>query len=196
MGWNVGIEIKRSTVHGRGVFATEHIPAGTKVWQVDAAMPVCTSDTLPRLRPRVLAEALYGGYLHEPSGLFLWYKDGMEFMNHADAGRANVGLHYWPKLQDDHCVALRDIEPGEELREDYRICLRAGLAPDHWMAPLYRSFCPRHYGFLLGLFASPEAAYPDTATEVGAKCRSVEISVSRKMGFDSTAPNPEARQAA
>ena len=99
--------------------------------------------------------------MHEPSGLFLWYTDGMQFMNHGDgrAGQRRPSL-LARSCEDDHIVALRDIEPGEELREDYRSCLRAGLAPDHWLAPFYRAFCPAHYRFLLELFASQEPSYP------------------------------------
>lgn len=115
-------------------------------------MHVCDSKTLPLLEPKLLTFALQAGYLHCPSGKFLWYTDGMQYMNHGAGARANVGLDYWPeRLRDDHLVALRDIEVGEELLEDYTFCLEGGLAPDHWMRPLYLKFCPWHYDFLLGL---------------------------------------------
>ena len=95
-------------------------------------------------------------------------------------------------------MALRDIEPGEELREDYRSCLRAGLAPDHWLRPLYRAYCPRHYRFLLGLFAPEKPIYPAVvAAEGGANLRNGRDQ--RRRGTPastSTAPNPQARQAA
>jgi len=198
LGWNVSIEVKRSTVHGSGVFAAERISAGTKVWQYDGSMNVCTRTSLAALPPETLSHALLAGYVHEPSGLFLWYTDGMDFMNHADERDANVGLDYWPQLKDDHIIAMRDIEPGEELREDYRNCLQAGLAPDHWLAPFYRCFCPSHYRFLLGLFGLEELAYPAAAVplDIGAKLRSVAMSASRNTGFDRTAAKPQARQAA
>jgi hypothetical protein len=196
LGWNVNVEVKRSAVHGSGVFAAEPISAGARVWQFDTSMRVCNRESLSRLAPSTLARALKAGYVHEPSGLFLWYADGMQFMNHGEGRAANVGLHYWPRLEDDHIVALRDIAPGEELREDYRGCLGAGLAPDHWLAPFYRAFCPAHYRFLLGLFAAEEPAYPAVAAEGGAKLRSVATKLSRNTGFERTAPNPDARQAA
>jgi hypothetical protein len=198
LGWNVNIEVKRSEVHGSGVFAAEPISAGTKVWQFDRSMHVCTRATMARLEPSTLSQALNAGYVHEPSELFLWYTDGMQFLNHADGRDANVGLHYWPRLTDDHIVALRDIAPGEELCEDYRNCLRAGLAPDHWLAPFYRVFSPAHYRFLLGLFGLAEPSYPVAvmALEGGAKLRRVATSASRNTGFERTAPNPQARQAA
>jgi hypothetical protein len=198
LGWNVNIEVKSSAIHGSGVFAAERIKAGTKVWQFDASMHVCTRTALARLEAATLRQALFAGYVHEPSGLFLWYSDGMQFMNHDDEQNANVGLGYWPALTDDHIVALRDIEPGEELREDYRNCLRAGMEPDHWLAPIYRAFCPSHYRFLLGLFGREEPAYPAAAAplEDGAKLRRIATSASRNTGFGRTAAKPQARQAA
>lgn len=198
MGWNVDVAFGRSAVHGTGVFARDLIPAGTKVWQFDASMQVCTRTSLARLDPETLSFALCAGYLHKPSGAFLWYADGMQFMNHGDGCEANVGLYYWPKLRDDHIVALRDIEPGEELREDYRMCLGTGLAPNHWLRPLYLAFCPAHYGFLLGLICSQALSYARAGTSMAGatKLRTVAISASSSTGFDKTAPNPDARQAA
>jgi hypothetical protein len=197
LGWNVNVEVKRSAVHGAGVFAAERIPAGTKVWQFDRSMHVCNRTSLARLDASTLARALKAGYVHEPSGLFLWYTDGMQFMNHGDGPAANVGLDHWPEIEDDHILALRDIEPGEELREDYRECLRAGLAPGHWLAPFYREFCPGHYRFLLELTGAEDPCYPlPLVAASGAKLRSVATSRSRKTGFDRIAANPHARQAA
>lgn len=196
MGWNVKVAFGYSAVHGTGVFAAERIPAGTRVWQFDHSMHVCTPRALARLDGDTIARALWAGYLHKPSGQFLWYSDGMQFMNHGDGGAANVGLRYWPSLEDDHVLALRDIEAGEELREDYRMCLEGGLGLTHWMRPLYLAHCPGHYNFLLGLFRADEAGYGAVAAMGGTKLRTVAMSASRYTGFASTAPNPAARQAA
>ena len=152
MGWHVDVEFRNSPVHGTGVFARRPIAAGTKVWQFDPTMHVCDARTLGNLAPADLRYALLAGYLHVPTGQFLWYEDGMQFLNHAATPVANVGLWTWPPLiQDDHCVALRDIAAGEELSEDYTFCLDGGLAPDHWMRAHYLAHCPEHYAFLLGL---------------------------------------------
>lgn len=198
MGWNVNIEVKHSGVHGTGVFAAEPISAGAKVWQFDSSMHVCDRWSLAKLTPSVLSRALHAGYVHAPSDLFIWYTDAMQFMNHGDRGQANVGINYWPELEQDHIVALRDIAPGEELLEDYHNCLRAGLAPDHWLVPFYRAFNPGHYEFLRALFAAEEPAYPVVAFPAagGAKRRIVAPSASRNTGLERTAAKPDARQAA
>lgn len=159
MGWKVDVEFKTSSVHGTGVFARRAIKAGTRVWQFDSSMQVCDSKTLPGLPPHEITYALHAGYLHEPSGKFLYYTDGMQWLNHGSGSIANVGLNYWPsRLRDDHLVALRDIAAGEELREDYTFCLEGGLGPDHWMRPLYLQYCPSHLEFLLGLERQKVAA--------------------------------------
>ncbi len=152
MGWKVDVEFKMSSVHGMGVFARRVIKSGTRVWQYDSSMQVCDSKTLPKLPPHEITYALHAGYLHEPSGKFLYYTDGMQFLNHGGDSTANVGLNYWPnRLRDDHLIALRDIQPGEELLEDYTFCLGGGLGQNHWMRPLYLRYCPWHYEFLLSL---------------------------------------------
>lgn len=154
VGWQVPVEFRRSHVHGTGVFTGRAIAAGTRVWQVDESMHVCDGPGLATLRPAELRFALHGGYLHGPSGRFLWYRDGMQFMNHRAAPDANVGLGTWPPLCDDHCVALRDIEAGEELFEDYTFWCGDGVRPEHWLHGLYAEHCPEHFAFLeqLGTF--------------------------------------------
>jgi hypothetical protein len=151
--WLVDVEFRTSPVHGTGIFARRAIKAGNVIWRYDEAMHACDQKTMAALSPRTIAYALHGGYLHQPSGKFLWYEDGMQFMNHGEGEIANVGLAFWPALQEDHTVALRDIGPGEELREDYGFWANGGLAPDHWLNPLYRQHCPGHMHFLRSLSA-------------------------------------------
>ncbi len=157
-------------------------------------MHVETRNTFGKLDGRLISYALKAGYLHPPSGRFLWYTDGMQYMNHAAGRQANVGLHYWPDLEQDHILALRDIEAGEELREDYSGCLAGGLAPDHWLRPLYLAFCRDHYEFLLGLGLAPVPSCD--SGRGGRNSRTVAINASSKTGFEITARNPEAKHAA
>lgn len=151
MGWNVAVEFKRSSVHGTGAFACEPIAAGTKVWTFDSRMQVCDLAALAALPPATLQFALHGGYLHYPSDKFVWYDDGMHFVNHAPGAASNIGIREWTPLEEDNCTALRDIAAGEELLEDYAFWSMLSLHPDHWLPKLYRDFCPGHYAFLVGL---------------------------------------------
>ena len=152
------MDFKKSGVHGTGVFARRPIAAGTRIWQFDRTMQVCDREAMYALSPRKLRFALHGGYYHKPSGMFLWYTDGMQYMNHASTPMANIGLAFWPPLDADHTVALRDIAPGEELFEDYTFWADGGLAPDHWLYRLYLEHCPEHYAFLCSLEALRVAA--------------------------------------
>ena len=120
----------------------------------------------------------------------------MQFINHGCGSEANVGLDYWPKLRNDHIIAFRDIEPGEELREDYGSCLAAGLAPGHWLRHFYLKHCPGHYDFLLRLRDTGDLFCADAGVGGRTNSRTVAISASSRMGFDRTARNPEAKHAA
>lgn len=158
MGWTVNVEFRPSSIHGTGAFARERIAKGTKVWVFDPGMKVCGLPELAALTPERLAFALHGGYLHHPSGRFVWYEDGMQFVNHADAPLANIGITEWTPLEQDNCTALRDIEAGEELLEDYAFWSIFSLDSEHWLRRLYRDFCPGHHAFLMSLDAKRRAA--------------------------------------
>ena len=93
--------------------------------------------------------ALHGGYLHYPAQRFVYYNDGMEYVNHATGTAANIGIREWTSLMEDNCSALRDIAVGEELLEDYTFWSILNLRTDHWLIDLYRSSCPEHYSFLV-----------------------------------------------
>lgn len=151
MGWRAKVTFGESRLHGTGVFAAEPIRKGTKVWVVARTMKICGPAQLGALPPEELQFALHGGYLHFPSQKFVYYDDGMEYVNHADGSAANIGITEWTPLLEDNCTALRDIAPGEELLEDYTFWSVLHLHRDHWLVDLYRDFCPEHYMFLASL---------------------------------------------
>jgi SET domain-containing protein len=158
MGWIADVEFRKSPIHGMGIFAKTRIPAGARIWEFDDSMQASRLPDLAALSPEELEYALLAGYLHQPSGRFIWYKDGMQYMNHADSPHANIGLNEWLPLQEDHCIALRDIEAGEELMEDYSFWSVCSLDQEHWLPKLYRDFCYDHYSFLTSLERRRRAA--------------------------------------
>ena len=149
MTWLAKVEFRESFVHGMGAFAVEPIRKGTKVWAVDPTMKFVGPADLRRLPANELEFALHGGYLHLPSQTFVYYDDGMEYVNHAYGYVSNIGIREWTPLMEDNCTALRDIEAGEELLEDYSFWSILHLYRRHWLIDLYRDFCPEHYSFLL-----------------------------------------------
>jgi len=158
MSWKVNVEMKPSTTHGTGVFATAPIRKGDLVWQFDNSMHACECGELLKLDRETLYRALLAGYLHEPSGKFIWYTDGMQFVNHADGDAANIATPEWLPLHEDKCIATRDIAPGEELFEDYGFWAIFNLDPGHLLLDIYRTHCPEHYNFMLALSQYREAA--------------------------------------
>lgn len=158
MGWTVNVGFRRSRVHGTGAFALEPIRKGTKVWSVDPTMNFMGPAELGGLPRDELRFALHGGYLHLPSQKFVYYADGMEYVNHADGERANIGITEWTPLMEDNCTALRDIDAGEELLEDYTFWSILQLRQDHWLIDLYHDFCPDHFAFLAEIERRRQAA--------------------------------------
>jgi SET domain-containing protein len=147
--WLTKVAFGKSHVHGMGVFALEPIRRGTKVWTVDPSMKFARAEHLCSLPADELRFALHGGYFHFPSERFVYYNDGMEYVNHAPAPIANIGIGEWTPLMEDNCSALRDIDVGEELLEDYTFWSILNLRRKHWLTDLYREFCPDHYFFLV-----------------------------------------------
>jgi len=158
MTWTSRVEFRKSPVHGMGVFAIEDIPAGTRVWEFDRKMMIADGpEALLRLPSPVRHFALHGGYLHHPSDRFVWYTDGMQYVNHAFGEMSNIGITEWTPLEQDNCTALRDIAAGDELLEDYSFWSIAKLPTDHWLRQVYADHCPHHYDFLLGLDGQKDA---------------------------------------
>jgi SET domain-containing protein len=109
----VPVRLGRSPIHGFGVFATQPIPAGTRVWEftdgVDYRIPA--ADVL-RCHEPWRTELLTYAY-RESSGDYILCGDSARFMNHNEE----------PSCDDSgdlYTVSLRDIAPGEELTCDYR----------------------------------------------------------------------------
>lgn len=136
-------EIKYSPEHGRGVYATQFIPAGTIVWNdnYDAIFPSqCAFKTfLTQISWEQGCDALQWCWGENPAESIDDYDsdgdyatddghsitlssvigcslDEGSFFNHSPEGTNNIGN------RDDtsrECIALRDIQPGEELTQDY-----------------------------------------------------------------------------
>ena len=81
----VAIEIKESEHHGRGVFAGEDIKEGSQVWGYSPDdCDAYTEGEMRAMPAEEIKELLWGGYLHEPSNLFVVGNDGNRFTNHSD----------------------------------------------------------------------------------------------------------------
>jgi hypothetical protein len=102
-----------SAIHGVGLVARERIKKGTRVWEFREGFDVkLTVEQLAALSPVARAQALHYGWWEEPFGCVVVSGDDDRFVNHSE----NPNVTWDGKV----CVAVRDIEPGEELTFDYR----------------------------------------------------------------------------
>ncbi|HVL46921.1 MAG TPA: SET domain-containing protein-lysine N-methyltransferase [Candidatus Thermoplasmatota archaeon] len=99
-----------SSIHGLGIFAVERIPAGTVVWDFDPPIDQrIRVDDLAKQPDHVQRYAAVYGY-REGEWIVLCGDDA-RFMNHSK--KPNCQSHAGAT------IARRDIEPGEELTDDY-----------------------------------------------------------------------------
>eukprot|EP00457_Paulinella_chromatophora_P012143 gb/GEZN01012332.1/.p1 GENE.gb/GEZN01012332.1/~~gb/GEZN01012332.1/.p1 ORF type:complete len:214 (+),score=33.03 gb/GEZN01012332.1/:226-867(+) len=139
--------IKESENHGRGIFATKPIKKGTMVWKFSRKdCKVFTKREMLRMAETVPAEEmkalLWGGFLHQASGLFLVLQDGEQFKNHND--NANCGGGDMETPDQEFACALRDIKAGEELTDNYRTFESAN---SEWVDKLMAKHCPDRHAF-------------------------------------------------
>ena len=106
--------VRPSPVHGLGLFAARPIRPGevVSVWTDEDV--ACDPAALEALPPAERALALRLGFVDPATGLFLLAAGGERFINHSEA--PNLAGH--PARVR---VAIREIEAGEELVEDYRV---------------------------------------------------------------------------
>jgi hypothetical protein len=112
----VKTRIGPSKVAGTGLFADEFISKGTPVWRLEPGFDVKLTQAQFDALPEVAQKAVLNYCYVEPNdGTYIMCMDDARFFNHSDVPNVSSGPG------DDHIDrALRDIEPGEEMTQDYR----------------------------------------------------------------------------
>eukprot|EP00054_Salpingoeca_dolichothecata_P006084 m.37266 g.37266 ORF g.37266 m.37266 type:complete len:161 (-) comp16201_c0_seq1:157-639(-) len=153
MGFCDGIEVRESAKHGKGLFATKFIPKGTIIWSFSGGKNL-VGDEPNQILKREELEAmgqsdadrlrtvLWGTYLHAPTGVCIELRDGGQYTNHSD--EPNLDGTNSRVAEEDMSVALRDIQPGEELTEDYRVYEDFTA---QWLVNLFKEYVPARYEF-------------------------------------------------
>ena len=102
--------LAKSTIHGLGVFAGEHIPKGAKVWRFVEGFDRCyTAKAFARL-PKAAREYIrHHGY--RVDGEVLLTVDHDHYINHSDDPNT-----YW---HNGYIRARRAIRKGQEITNDY-----------------------------------------------------------------------------
>lgn len=97
---------------GYGVFATRRIPRGTLTWILDPLDQLLPSGQVVGLGPSFQDLLLRYAYLDRKENTVLSWDHG-RFVNHScDSSAASGG-------NDEFEIAIRDIELGEEITDDY-----------------------------------------------------------------------------
>jgi hypothetical protein len=114
------IQVRRSGIHGKGVFALASIPKGERILEYTGS--VITWKQAKKLPPH---------NPDDPNHTFFFHIDDKHVINGLDGGNAAKWINHacGPNCEADEddgrvfITALRDIEPGEELNYDYGLIL-------------------------------------------------------------------------
>ncbi len=110
---------QESDIHGTGLFAAEPIPAGTPAWRFTPGLDLTLHpETVGKLDEMPREWLITYAYLDIRTGLYVLCADDARFMNHSNDPTVGGDCEQEPVFGLD--VALRDIDPGEELTCDYR----------------------------------------------------------------------------
>jgi uncharacterized protein len=115
----VKTKLAPSSIHGLGIFAEEFIPKGTTVWAFQPGFDVeKTPEEVALLPPRALEWIQHYGYRDIQLHRWIICVDDARFVNHSEDPNMKPDYARDPYGMD---VACRDIHPGEEITDDYRL---------------------------------------------------------------------------
>jgi SET domain-containing protein len=113
----VKTKIGPSKIAGIGLFADQFISKGTPVWKFVAGFDQIKKEAeLSELSEVAKAQFLNYIYHNKKTGDYILCFDDARFFNHSDDPNCVSG-------EDDDVpdIAVRDIQPGEEMTNDYRV---------------------------------------------------------------------------
>ena len=128
-----GLSVRRSAIHGRGVFAREAIP-GRKLVMEYAGDRITRAEAERRFVKRGRPERICFGRLNRYWVIDGWNGNGSEFINHSCEPNLDV------RKRRGHIFfyTCRAIRPGEELTSDYKLGRRIGRVACHCGSPKCR----------------------------------------------------------
>lgn len=129
---HIKYRLKASTLHGIGLFTDQPIQKGTLVYTASPVLDLnITQEQFDSLHQKEKDEILWWGFFDEPSQMWHVDFDVSKFINHSyEATLTQDSTH-----TDAYLVATRDLEPGEELTQNYlefeaqEDLLRRGISP-------------------------------------------------------------------
>jgi len=137
---NTLTEARASPVHGLGVFAKTDIPKGTVWWRAHPSdVLLIERDQFDTFKTshhsstsKALLKAIYTySYYSAADDALILILDHARYTNHSFHPNSDVS----PEPGVIGSIALRDIQAGEEIMEDYStfdVCPWPRYAEDHW----------------------------------------------------------------
>jgi len=113
---HIAYKLKTSDLHGIGLFANEPVKKGQLVYTASPLLDLnITQEQFDGLAEKERDEILWWGFFDQPSKMWHVDFDVSKFINHSY--HATVSQD---EAHDEAClVATRDIQPGEELTQNY-----------------------------------------------------------------------------
>jgi hypothetical protein len=108
-----------SKINGIGLIADQFIPKGTVIWKYSPKFDLIIDHTELNILPEPARNAfLHYAYLNKRTGKYVLCFDNARFFNHSENPNC-VGA---PSPDDDEGLDIAgvDIQPGEEMTNDYR----------------------------------------------------------------------------
>lgn len=111
----VKTRLKKSRIHGIGLFADQFIQKGTPTWKYTPWFDISYSDKdLKKMSKHAQEQVFWYAYFDKKSKKYVLCADDQRFINHSSS-KKKINIVSTP----DQDKALRDIKPGEELLCDY-----------------------------------------------------------------------------
>lgn len=119
--YKVNVEVKKSTIEGKGVFTSEDIRKGTITWMFDPTSDHALSvEEFDALDEKVREDLLRVAYLSPTTKRWVYpdKNDSASFTNHSKTNNQTVVFDE-SVSEEPFFRANRDIRAGEELTVDY-----------------------------------------------------------------------------
>jgi uncharacterized protein len=114
----VKTKVRESKIHGLGLFADQFIPKGTEIWKFTPGFDLkFAREEILGFPPAVQIYIYKYSWRSKKSKLYCFSSDDGKFFNHSDA--PNVLSEYRDDEEEVITVALKDIQAGEELVDNY-----------------------------------------------------------------------------
>ena len=115
---HVKTKVLPSNIHGLGLFADQFIPKGTVIWKFTPGFDLkFTKEEIKGLPNEVREYIKTYGWLSQKSGKHCFASDNGKYFNHSES--PNCLSAYYDNEEEVITKAIKDIEKGEELTDDY-----------------------------------------------------------------------------